>query len=67
MEKRHFQMQELRLKCMAQYNIPIANLSKALTIRTYEKTNDGLMIQSSIDIANCGLSVFAKSSGDYPI
>ncbi|XP_015784782.1 uncharacterized protein LOC107362271 [Tetranychus urticae] len=64
MEKRHFQMQELRLKCIAQYNIPIANFSKSLTIRTYER-DDGLIIQPSIDIINHSISTFRKDSSSW--
>lgn len=53
MEKRHFQMQELRLKCVASYHFSIANFSKSITIRTFNR-NDALVrhIQSDHDYEN---------------
>lgn len=42
MEKKHFQMQELRLKCIAFYHFSIANFSKSLNIRTFNR-NDALV------------------------
>ncbi|XP_074600133.1 uncharacterized protein LOC141854376 [Brevipalpus obovatus] len=51
MENRHFQMQELRLRCVAFYRTLVANFSKSLIIRTYGQ-DEPLVVQSGLDYGN---------------
>ena len=47
MEKRHFQMQELRLKCIAYYHNLLKFYQKTITIRTI-RNEDGLQYQPNV-------------------